>query len=501
MVGVLAIYVNSIAPAVIGLFLDRFQALLLSHAAVAIIRILLFTIFIYFMLVPITNTLRAEQTMQLEIFLAAPVKSSDVILGEYLGVLPLYAILITIVSGFFTALLRPLGLDYNQLAFTILIFVVTFLSALWIGTVIAALLRARLGKTAHGRDIGRALAIVIALPLVAVIYAIQYGGLFQIMLNPDASGLVKTILSILPSSWGADLVVDFANHPGNLAATGFEVVTRLGGLICFFVSVLWLGAKAADRAYSLEPTTFTNATMRADGSFYRVIRRIGGGASPGTLLVTLVKDFSRRLENLSMITYLVGILMLMSVFIVPQIGSRDAGLFLLPLQFIFPVIVAMLTGDITVYGKAQLFLYKKAPMGVGRFVRTALIKNWLLAVPVAGAITVFSSLLHSAPSFLMLIASSGLMMALVAAYVAFVLGVFLLNPAFSQKSLKLGINIVLTMLSSITLFMIALFIVSPVFVSSAPEGMLHLQLTQTALNWIVGLIFLMLGKRKLSRIE
>jgi ABC-type Na+ efflux pump permease subunit len=153
MIAVLVIYVNSIAPIIVGVFLDRFQELFLSHAAVAIVQILLFTIFIYFILVPITNTLRAEQTIQLEIFLAAPIKPSDVILGEYLGILPLYTILITIVSGFFTALLRPFGLDYNQLAFIILLFVVTFLTALWIGTIIAALLRARLSKTEHGRDI------------------------------------------------------------------------------------------------------------------------------------------------------------------------------------------------------------------------------------------------------------------------------------------------------------------------------------------------------------
>jgi hypothetical protein len=321
------------------------------------------------------------------------------------------------------------------------------------------------------------------------------------MLNPEASGLIKAILSILPSSWGAELVVIFVNHPGNLLATMGEVVTRLGGLLCVFGGALVLGSKAADRAYSLEPTTFINTTTQGDTSFYCVIRRIGGGGSPGTLLVTLVKDFIRRLENLSMITYLVGILLLMSVFIVPQIGSSDSVLLLLPLQFIFPVIVAMLTGDITIYGKAQLFLYKKSPAGVGRFVFASLIKNWLLAVPVAGVITVITSLLHSAFSLPVLLASSGLMMALVAAYVAFVFGVFLLNPAFSQKSLKLGINIILTMVSSIFLFIIALFIVSPVFVSSSQEGMLYLQLTQTSLNWVLGLICLILGQRKLNRIE
>jgi len=42
-----------------------------------------------------------------------------------------------------------------DMSIIVTIFIVIFLSAFWIGTVIAALLRARLGKTARGRDIGR----------------------------------------------------------------------------------------------------------------------------------------------------------------------------------------------------------------------------------------------------------------------------------------------------------------------------------------------------------
>ncbi|MFB0504438.1 MAG: hypothetical protein ACETWE_11440, partial [Candidatus Bathyarchaeia archaeon] len=129
--GVLFVYVASIAPALAGVLIDDFLAFLLSQAAVAMVQVLLFTIFIYFIIIPITSTLREEQTGQVEIFLAAPIRPSDVLLGEFLGELPFYAIFITVATGFLTAILNPLGLDLAQMVIVVMIFVITFLSALW----------------------------------------------------------------------------------------------------------------------------------------------------------------------------------------------------------------------------------------------------------------------------------------------------------------------------------------------------------------------------------
>ena len=125
--------------------------------------------------------------------------------------MPFYVIFITVITGLFTALLTPLGLDLVQIAIIILIFVVTSLLALWIGTVAAAILRTKLGKTARGKDIGRALAMIIALPLVALLYAIQFGGLLEALADPGTSGLVKAILGLLPSSWGAEVIIGFVS--------------------------------------------------------------------------------------------------------------------------------------------------------------------------------------------------------------------------------------------------------------------------------------------------
>ncbi len=129
-IGLLAVYVFFLAPRFVSLFIGDFFSLFPPGAAipmiVALVQIILFMIFFYFIMLPITYTLKEVQTEQLEIFLAAPIKPSDVLLGEFLGQMPFYAIAVTVIAGFFTAVLNPLGLDVAQIAIIIIIFVVMF---------------------------------------------------------------------------------------------------------------------------------------------------------------------------------------------------------------------------------------------------------------------------------------------------------------------------------------------------------------------------------------
>ena len=103
-IGLLAVYVAFIAPTLVSLFVDELLAFWLSQLALAMVPLLMFMIFFYIIILPITYTLQGMQAEQVEIFLAAPVKPSHVLLGEFLGSMPFYAIAVTIIAGFFTGL-------------------------------------------------------------------------------------------------------------------------------------------------------------------------------------------------------------------------------------------------------------------------------------------------------------------------------------------------------------------------------------------------------------
>ena len=119
---ILAILIFFIFPKIIELFVDDLQAFFLSVVALAMVEIVLFMFFFWLLLIPISYTLREEDTNDLEIFLSAPIRPSDVLLGKFMGFFPFYAIFIMLVTGIFTAILSPLGIDWVQTIIIILIF-------------------------------------------------------------------------------------------------------------------------------------------------------------------------------------------------------------------------------------------------------------------------------------------------------------------------------------------------------------------------------------------
>jgi hypothetical protein len=505
--GLLVVYVGFIAPAIVSPFIDDFLAFIITQAAVPMVQIILFMFFFYLLVFPISETLREVQTGQLEIFLAAPIKPSDVLLGEFLGVLPFYAIAITVITGSFTTLLTPLGLDMIQIAIIIIIFIVTLLSAFWIGIVISAILRTKLGKTTRGKDVGRALSVVIVLPMIAVMYAILGGSLLEALVDPGTSEMVKAILGLLPSSWGAEVFVNFASNPGNIGAVGFVTLAHFGGIIAFFVAVLWLGSKAANHAYSLEPTTFTASRAKPDGFFYRTVRFIGGGGSFGTLLTSIFKDYSRRLENISWVVYAVGLVAMIGIFFSdPTSGPEDQLVSLSMLGI--PLLAGFVVGTVS-RGKTSFFMYMKSPSGVGRFVKARLLQGCLVAVPIVAMIVAVSTILVPQVSLTYLLINILLGLLRTIAAVAFLLGLALVIPVFSEESRERNLGIVINLMIAVFATIgldIGFSRLGLSFESILPNldpltGLLGDHLLQTAIFSLMGIFLLYIGTRKLHRIE
>ena len=506
-IGLLAIYVGIIAPAIVNPFIDDFLAFIITQSAVPLVQIMLFMFFFFMILFPISDTLRELQTAQIEIFLAAPVKPSDVLLGEFLGKMPFYAIAIAVITGTFTAFLTPLGLDIAQIAIIITVFVVTFLSAFWIGVVIAAVLGTKLGKIARGKDLGKALSVIIVLPMIAVMYAIIGGGLPEALANPGTSQMVRTALGILPSSWSAEIFVGFASNPGDMGAVGFQTLTLFGGLLLFFIAVLWVGTKVANRAYSLDTFNFTSSTAKPDGFFYKTIRFIGGGKSFGTVLSSIFKDYSRRLENLSWVIYAVGLVVLIRVFISDSSSEPFDQLTFLSMMAI-PFLAAFVVGTVS-RGKNTLFIFKKSPSGIWKFVKARLFQAWLVAVPIVVVLIVVSNILipQIGLEILLINVVWGALRAL--ALVAVVLGLAIINPIFAEESRERNIGIIVNLMIILFAtigFEIGLSRVGLSFDKMLPNtdgftsGLLD-YLLLTIVFTLVGIFLLYIGIRKLERIE
>lgn len=484
-IALLAIYIVYLAPAIVDAFVDDVLAFFLSQAAVALIQILLFAVFIWFFFFPVSLALKDIQAGQLESLLSAPVSPSQLLLGEFIGVMPFYGIAVVLLAGIFTAILGPIGIGIVQNFIIIAVFLLTFFSALWIGTVIAALLRSKLGQSEKGRDIGKALGFIIALPVVGIMYAMMGGGFLEALQNPGTSGAITGILGILPSSWGARIIIDFTSNPDVIS---MDTLARFGGILLFFASSMWLGFKVAERAYTLETGGLSASTAGRDGVLYNTIRSLGGGGAFGTLLVSITKDYGRRLQNLSRVAYIVGLVVLINLFLVRPGEPLEA---MILAQALFAMLAAFVVGEVTIRGKEALFIYRKAPDGENRLIKARLVQGWMITVPICVIIIAVQLLLIPDVSIVELLGFTGAIAVVSSAYVVFSLGIFLTIPAFSDKG---GEFVAIAMI--VVFFAMFLFLGSLILLGK--EWALPILLS---VSWAVGILLLFLGRWNLGRIE
>ncbi len=224
------------------------------------------------------------------------------------------------------------------------------------------------------------------------------------------------------------MILLIARNPGGLLLDSC-VLMGLGGVVAYFVGMLWLGGKIADRACSLEPTAMNASRVGKDGAF-------GGGGSFGTLVVSVFKDYARRLENITNVSYIVMVLIMMKAFVAPQyeVGPGDPPVPLMMSLMLLPIITVMVTGDVTVQGREIIYIYKKSPNAIGRFHKAMVLKSWLVVVPIAAGTSLLTSPLQPGTTLAEALVTTGLMAVFSSANAVFVTGLFLVNPAFFDRS-------------------------------------------------------------------
>lgn len=488
-VALLAWYVLYAAPAVFSLASDLTKDLLLSEAAMSFLQVMLFIIFISVFTVPIIQTLQDTNLAPLETLLSAPVDPADVLLGKFLGMLPTYSILMTVLAGAFLALFIPFGMTLDRVLLSIAVFVLVVLIALWLGLLTAAMLKARLNRSQRGREAGQALALIIALPLVGLMYLSMNGEIMEALQGRGAT--LSNAFWLLPSSWGADLVLRFLKHPGDLGFEAGSTLLGMAGLVVTLVLSLVVGARLSGRAYDLEPVSFATPRASPEGRLYRNARLLAGNRHLGTVLVTVMKDYGRRLENLSRVIYVLGLVVMMEVF---MLGSLPPGnyvtLALLTASWLMAFLCVFVVGEVTARGKDNLFIYRKAPGGETRLVLARVMQGLLVVQPVAAA-SALVVLLPAGLALTEIVALTGWMVAVSSFYVVMSTGLFLLFPAFSEKPMEVLGNAVLMMVISFLLFVFS-------FALFGEDGGLYALLISSA---VLGASFLIVGWRKLTLLE
>ena len=178
-------------------------------------------------------------------------------------------------------------------------------------------------------------------------------------------------------------------------------------------------------------------------------------------------------------------------------GLQDPEASLMMGLFLFPFLAVFVVGQLATGSKENLFIYKKTPSGMGRFIKAKLLQGWLVAIPIGVAIVAITMISIPQTTVIPLLAYTGFTAQLIAGNIALALGLSIVNPVFSENAreqmLGLIINAQAATFSSMGILLGSLIVLNLKLIETLALN--------TAVIWSLGIMFLFLGKRKLSRIE
>ncbi|MHA1962882.1 MAG: hypothetical protein ACW99U_22055, partial [Candidatus Thorarchaeota archaeon] len=377
-----------LGPAVEMLFMASFPSLMRSA------MLLLWVILLVY---PISYALQEIRIGQWEIMLSNNVSTRDMMFGMFMGKVPSYGLLVLFVAPI---MLSPFALffDVSLLGQVFMYLVVFFvaLGTLFLSNLITTAIQAKLGDSPRGNDIAKALAMVVAVVVLVPLYGLMYFS------DTMSAVLGMDVFLLLPFTWGADVIswtVIIFNGLG-LTASAFltilkmDAITSLLLLTLFSGGIVVLAALSADRIFRFGagPRTEKVTTIGEENFLLKGIRRVWPG-SFGVMVATSIKEFSRKMQNVSRLVYGVVMSILLPVILNAAISSfpEEApaevyGILIMITFLMLGFMLAMISG-ITFGGigflesKNQLWIIMSAPRGAWKFAKARITQSLLIAVP------------------------------------------------------------------------------------------------------------------------
>ncbi|MHA2425127.1 MAG: hypothetical protein ACXAEF_10085 [Candidatus Thorarchaeota archaeon] len=385
------------APILVGYVISELVGIpnsVLVMVMPSIMRAGIMFVWILLLILPLSNALQEIKVGQWEIMLSNNVRTREILAGSFAGKLGIYGLYILYLAPILVApFANALAVSFiGQALMYIAIFVIT-VGTIWLSNLLVTVIQSKLGASSRGKDLANALAIVLS--LVAII---PFVGL-QLFAPVMSEILGMNVFLVFPFTWGADLVsqlalifngVDLATSTSILGLSWIYNVLLLG---IFSVSLFAIGILSADRFFFIGENARSESvtTILRENLIIRGMRR-GSRGSFGLLVVTGIKDFTRKAENLSRLALLMVIALVVPVFLYIRAGELELFSVMIMMSLMLGFLgVQVFGGTGFLESEKQLWTIQATPYGIKRFMRAKMIQSMVLILP----ITLFPGLLYS----------------------------------------------------------------------------------------------------------
>ncbi|MFX1481610.1 MAG: hypothetical protein ACFFCP_00325, partial [Promethearchaeota archaeon] len=497
---------GSLGSEVSILFMGSFPSLMRSGMLFLWIMLLVY---------PISYALQEIRIGQWEIMLSNNVSTREMMFGMFLGKVPSYGLLVLYIAP---VLLSPFALFFEVgILGQIIMYAVVFfvaISTLFLSTLITTAIQAKLGESSRGNDIAKALAMVVAVLILVPMYGLMYFS------DAMSAFLGLDVFLLFPFTWGADIIswsVIIYNGIG-LPITAFnsilrfDALTNFGLLSIFSGFIVILAFQSADRIFTFGagPRVEKITTVGKENFILKGIRSLFPG-SFGILVVNAMKEFVRKMQNVSRLLYSIGLSVLLPIILSYGLASAPEeippevrSIFLIILIIMLSFLVSMLSG-VTFGGlgflesKDQLWIIKSAPNGATKFAKARLVESLFLAIPLAAVPAIGVSLVFGL-SVLEILAVIAFTYWTAIGAILLCIGVTSNNPAYeNQRSSAFMVN------TFASIFLILVGIVTGVILSlivfPISMNLPLFMLVMSAPLFLIGLAMYMIGVGRMSQAD
>jgi hypothetical protein len=500
-------------PTVVSFLLGRFGVAfdtILATSLPGLMRTMMLVIWLMVLIVPLSNSLENLKTDQWDILFSSNAKTRDILFGTYLGKVPVYGLITLVLSSVIVA---PFVYAYNvSIVGQLLMYAILILfgiATIWISNVLSTALHAKIGQSPRGDDIAKALSWA----MVPIMFLPSMSAIYWTDAIVSMMGLEVSML--LPSTWVADLLTWISVSESSLLPSSivniqnywiqFSPAISLVLVSGFVFAVYIIGFRSADSLFTLNAGLGANkvTTVGRENIAIRGVRRIFGSKF-GTIVVTSLKDFTRKLQNVAKISYATFLsLMIPLLLATGPFGAAVGDPIFVPVMSCLSIGMMLgIFGGIVFGGiglldsQDQLWILKGAPAGIPKFIAARVLSYMMLASIIALLPSVFTGFfLHFTLS------TTILMFAYV--YSIIVSGIFIgvgitsFNPSYQDTSSSaFTINTVATIL--ITLISLMAGFIPGVIIAITQGAIAPALMIASIPAPIVGLIILVVGSIKLN---
>ena len=481
---------------------STWPAEMLQAAVALLIEYLLMIFFLIIMMYPIQNVFRKTEIGFKEVILASPVNAGDIFLGEFFGKIPIYIAGVLIFAPIITGLINPLvplTLIQYLIIYGCIIGMVIF--AILIGSILASFLEHKIAKSEKARDLGKVLMFVISIGMVALMYSLQF--LFQyLMANPE----LKNWLMFHPALWYSNIIL-YSINPIFINFYFLNIWSSAWLALFIPILVLYIAYKKADVFFTLEGGINNfNSIIEKEGAFYKFVRKVTPRDWSG-LVVTQLKEFFRKKENIMKLIYVVGLVGFMTVMYA-FMGDRGMDA---EMKSVFSVIIIWMAGMmfsitignfIFVGSKDIVWVYKRSPRGIKTLVSSYLYAQLFPVIILDIILTIFISIVYQYDLFSVVFFFVFYLIQCMLS-LAEAIGIQSFMPSYEEKGRQMSLNVFVLMILQVVPFFLGLigsFMFLPDTLS--PELMKIGMLTPVLLFSVsIAALVVYFGIKKLNRLE